>query len=164
MTTILAIDPGTRESGVVLFDGLMVLDCAIEPNAEVLERLRHYPNSTIAIERFEARGMPMADDSIETVLWTGRFIQASQYPASVLLIRRREIKLALCGSARAKDPNVRQALIDRLGAPGTKKAPGPTYGVTSHGWAALAVAVVAADWMQAGGMPTAGPNTHGRCP
>jgi hypothetical protein len=36
---------------------------------------------------------------------------------------------------------VRQALIDRLGLQGTKKAPGPTYGIKSHEWAALAVAV-----------------------
>jgi hypothetical protein len=46
---------------------------------------------------------------------------------------------------RAKDQNIRQALIDRLGPPGTKKNPGPTYGVTSHMWSALAVAVTAHD-------------------
>jgi hypothetical protein len=40
---------------------------------------------------------------------------------------------------------VRQALIDRLGPQGTKKNPGPTYGMRSHLWAALAVAVYAGD-------------------
>src|SRR3546814_21052261 len=67
---------------------------------------------TLAIERFEARGMPMGEDSIETVIWTGRFVQAWRDPASVRMVKRREVKSHLCGSARAKDPNVRQALID----------------------------------------------------
>jgi hypothetical protein len=40
---------------------------------------------------------------------------------------------------------VRQALIDRLGPQGTKKNPGPTYGMRSHLWAALAVGVYAWD-------------------
>ena len=40
--------------------------------------------------------------------------------------------------------NIRQALLDLIGPQGTKKAPGPTYGVRSHEWAALAVAVTVA--------------------
>jgi hypothetical protein len=36
--------------------------------------------------------------------------------------------------------NVRQALLDKYGAPGTKKAPGLTYGISSHVWAAFALA------------------------
>lgn len=40
---------------------------------------------------------------------------------------------------------MRQALIDRFGAPSTKKAPGLLYGVSSHMWAALALAVCAHD-------------------
>jgi hypothetical protein len=32
---------------------------------------------------------------------------------------------------------------ERRAAMGTKKAPGPLYGVASHAWAALAVAVAA---------------------
>ena len=55
------------------------------------------------------------------------------------------MKLALCGSARATDANLRAALLDRYGgsgrAIGTRKAPGPLYGVKSHAWAALALAV-----------------------
>jgi len=58
------------------------------------------------------------------------------------------VKLHLCGSARAKDTNIRQALIDRYGgsaAIGKKAAPGPLYGVSKDVWSALAVAVTAAD-------------------
>jgi hypothetical protein len=61
------------------------------------------------------------------------------------LVFRRDVKLHLCGSARAKDPNIRQALLDRFGPVGTKKAPGPLYGVKSHIWSALAVAVTASE-------------------
>jgi len=35
-------------------------------------------------------------------------------------------------------------LLDLLGPQGTKAKPGPTYGIKSHSWAALAVAVFAA--------------------
>ena len=98
---------------------------------------------TLAVERFEARGMPIGDDSVQTILWTGRFVQAWHEPENVRMVKRSEVKLRLCGTTRAKDPNVRQALIDQIGPPGTKKAPGPTHGVTSHAWAALAVALVA---------------------
>jgi hypothetical protein len=89
--------------------------------------------------------MPIGDDSVETLLWTGRFIQAWHDPEAVVRVKRSAVKLHLCGSNRAKDANVRQALIDKLGPPGTKKAPGPTRGVTSHAWAALGVAVTAAE-------------------
>jgi hypothetical protein len=56
------------------------------------------------------------------------------------MVYRNAVKLHICGTPRAKDPNIRQALIDKYGAPGTKKNPGPTYGVSSHLWSALAIA------------------------
>ena len=74
---ILAIDPGTTQSGWVLFDGRKVRGSGTSPNAHVLERIRvlggyvanglHEP-TRLAVERFEARGMPIGDDSIETLL------------------------------------------------------------------------------------------------
>lgn len=151
---ILAIDPGTKQSGWAVLEAGRVKDSGVSPNAHMLERLRvvggyikaglHAP-MTLAIERFEARGMAIGDESVETILWTGRFIQAWHDPEAVVRVKRSAVKLHLCGSNRAKDPNVRQALIDKLGQPGTKKAPGPTHGVTSHAWAALGVAVTAAE-------------------
>jgi len=90
-------------------------------------------------------GMPVGKEVFETCVWIGRFMQVWHDPDAVRLIYRRDVKLHLCGSARAKDGNIRQALIDKLGPQGTKKAPGPTYGVKSHAWAALALAVTAAE-------------------
>ena len=40
---------------------------------------------------------------------------------------------------KAKDSNIRQALIDRFGPVGTKKNPGWFYGVSKDVWAAIAV-------------------------
>jgi hypothetical protein len=63
----------------------------------------------------------------------------------IVLLPRKDVKMHLCGTPRAKDGNIRQRLLDLLGPQGTKKQPGPTYGVKSHAWAALAVAVTAAN-------------------
>lgn len=97
----------------------------------------------VAIEMVASYGMPVGEDVFETVVWIGRFMQVSGCPEKVERIKRHEVKMHLCHNARAKDANIRQALIDKLGPQGTKKNPGPTYGVKSHAWAALAVAVTA---------------------
>lgn len=147
---ILAIDPGTKESGWAILEGHYVHESGVAPNEHVLERIRTagayiaaelVQPMTLAVERFEARGMPIGDESVETLLWTGRFVQAWHKPAEVRLVKRSAVKLHLCGTTRAKDANVRQALIDALGVPGTKKKPGGTYGVRAHAWAALGVAI-----------------------
>ena len=60
------------------------------------------------------------------------------------MLPRRAVKLALCGDSRARDANIRQALIDRFGgsaAVGRKAAPGPLYGISRDVWSALAIAV-----------------------
>ena len=61
------------------------------------------------------------------------------------MIPRKDVKRHLCGNTTTNDKYVRQALIDRFGEPGTKKNPGRLYGVSGHIWAALAVAITAAD-------------------
>ena len=66
---------------------------------------------------------------------------------------RANVKMHLCGRTTAKDTHVRQALLARFPqtgggktpAVGTKKQPGPLYGVKNDAWAALAVAVTYAD-------------------
>lgn len=87
--------------------------------------------------------MPVGKEVFDTCIFVGRFQQSWRDPNAVRLIYRRDVKLHLCGNARAKDSNIRQALIDKLGPAGTLRAKGPLYGVKSHAWAALAVAVTA---------------------
>ncbi len=145
---ILAIDPGTTQSGYVVFDGRRVLESGVLANYAMLDMVRKAPSvggcELLAIEKIEAMGMAVGAEVFETVHWSGRFFEAWPHTSAPQRVTRRQVKLGLCGNMRAKDPNIRQALIDMLGAPGTKRDPGPTYGVTSHAWAALAVAVIAA--------------------
>lgn len=148
---IFAIDPGTEQSAWVEYAGGAVRDCAIEPNVNVLQRVkqmrRQWDYSPLVIEMIACYGMPVGRETFETCLWIGRFIEASNGKAK--LMYRKDVKVHLCQSLRAKDANVRQALLDlfpRTGGGatpqiGTKAKRGPLYGVRSHIWAALAVAV-----------------------
>jgi hypothetical protein len=143
---VLAIDPGTEQSGWAVYAPRerRVVESGVAPNPILLRRLAHEPADVLAIEMVASYGMPVGREVFETVRWIGRFQQAWREPEAVRLIYRRDVKLFLCASSRAKDGNIRQALIDRLGPRGTKANQGPTYGVKSHAWAALAVAVTAA--------------------
>lgn len=155
---ILAIDPGTEQSGWCQYESEQVIDSGVMPNDDVLTYIRAFADwrdsetRMLAIEMIASYGMSVGREVFETCVWIGRFKQAFFDPDAVQLIYRRDVKLHLCGSPRAKDPNVRQALLDmfpRTGGGktpqiGTKGQPGPLYGVSSHAWAALGVAVVAA--------------------
>jgi hypothetical protein len=152
MSLILAIDPGTEQSGWAEFDGSRVLDSGVMPNADILARLPHEQRATtLAIEMIASYGMPVGREVFETCVWIGRFVQAWHDPEAVRLVYRRDVKLHLCGTSKAKDPNVRQALLDlfpRTGGGatpqiGTKAHPGPLYGVSTHAWPALGVAITA---------------------
>ena len=76
-------------------------------------------------------------------------------PAPCDLIYRKDVKLHLCHTTKAKDSNITQALIDRFasGEPnrgkGTKAAPGWFYGFKADIWQAYALAVLAADTREA---------------
>lgn len=143
---IRAIDPGTTQSGWCLFKHGHVIESGVMSNEALLSKLRmsDWNAELLAIEMVASYGMPVGREVFETCVWIGRFQQAAE-PMECRLIYRRDVKLHLCGSPRAKDPHIRQALIDKLGPIGTKKAPGPLYGVKSHAWAAVAVAVTAAE-------------------
>jgi hypothetical protein len=151
MRLILAIDPGPTESGYALFNvrHQEVVETGIKSNYDLKQLCndagKHIYKPVLAVEMIACYGMPVGAETFETCLWIGRFEEAFNPKKESLRCYRKEIKQHLCGTTKAKDPNIRQALIDRLGKPGTKKSPGPTYGITSHMWSALAVAVYAAD-------------------
>lgn len=144
MSRIVAIDPGPEHSGVVVWD-CGVVEALDLPNGDLRARLiqRTFGGADrCAIEMIASYGMPVGREVFETCLWIGRFVERAGMP--VQLVYRKDVKLHLCGTTKAKDGNIRQALIDKHGAPGTKKQRGPTYGVSGHLWAALAVADYAA--------------------
>ena len=146
---VLAIDPGPTESAWALFEDGKPSHFAKVGNDHMAGFLRglHPRITAVVIEKVESFGMAVGAEVFETVYWSGRFAEAA-HPLPVHRIGRKAIKLHLCGSMRAKDTNIRQALIDRYGGPeaiGRKSNPGPLYGISGDVWSALAVAVTFTD-------------------
>jgi len=142
-TRILAIDPGSERSAWLElgFDGRPAA-FAIEPNEEVLDHLRYRVTryDVVVIEQVESYGMAVGREVFATVHWAGRFTEAAHLTTVVQLPRRR-VKVALCGDTRAKDQNIRLALVDRFGGPSAIRKGGPLYGVVRDIWSALAIAI-----------------------
>jgi len=141
---ILAIDPGPDKSAYVAWDGIRVRDAQWIENAvlrSILAKTFAEGECEVAIEMIASYGMAVGADVFRTCVEIGRLVEvADRHGIEPLLVFRRDVKLHLCGSARAKDANIRQALLDKHGVVGTKKNPGPLFGIKSHMWAALAVA------------------------
>jgi hypothetical protein len=160
---IIAIDPGPVQSALLwLSEGEptgrsegSVLTQNIWHNDNALELLKTMINNTapdvISIEMVASYGMAVGAEVFDTCYWAGRFAElAHRWRVPVLLVYRKDVKMHLCHSMRAKDSNIRQALIDRFGpgkekAIGTKDNRGPCYGIRKDIWSALAVAVYTLD-------------------
>lgn len=145
---LLAIDPGPEQSAYVRYADRLH-EFGILKNQELLKLLRKRVADNMSCEGVASYGMPVGKETFDTCIWIGRFAEA--WGKRWSLIYRPNIKMFLCGSLRAKDSHVRQVLLDKFGpgrqkAVGTKRAPGPLYGITSHMWSALAVAVT---WFEA---------------
>jgi len=96
--------------------------------------------------------MPAGRDVFDTCRFIGRLehvliTRGTPYE----LVLRATVKAHHTGSAKAKDSNIIQALVDRFasGQPnrgkGTKANPGFFYGFAADTWQAMALAVYAAD-------------------
>lgn len=156
-TYTLAIDPGPAESAFVLAANVDHLPIRIGkiPNGALLAELDDICaafGACVAIEMVASYGMPVGAEVFDTCVWIGRYLErcsSSQTPP--VLVYRREVKLHHCGTARANDANITQALIDRFapGAPnrgkGTKAKPGWFHGFKADIWQAYALAVYVAD-------------------
>ncbi len=144
MAKIMGLDPGSKESGYVIWntETHKVEKSAHIPNEIMLTICRLYDKrNTLAIEQIRGYGIVAGDDTFDTCEWSGRFREAHD-GGEVVLIPRKDIKRHLCGNTTTNDKYIRQALIDRYGDVGTKKKPGPLFGISGHLWAALAVCVV----------------------
>ena len=142
---ILAIDPGNTESAYVLIsDNYDILEFNKVTNEFLLNRVQdQYGQFTLVIEMISSYGMPVGKEVFDTCVWIGRFMQASNCP--VELIYRKDVKLHLCNSTKAKDSNVIQALKDRFGDKGTAKAKGYFYGFKADVWQSFAVGITYLD-------------------
>lgn len=163
---VLGIDPGPERTAFVGYetDTKEVIDHGIWPNDDLLAEIGFKATGyeAVALEQIRSYGMPAPNTVHDTSFVSGRFFQQIEYLASItttrrpralMLIPRKQVVVHLCGSARAKDANVRQRLIDLHGgkqkALGNKAEPGPLYGIKADEWAALAVAITGADLWRA---------------
>ena len=155
--TILAIDAGTTESGYAIMkepseDELTLISFGKIENKHLLEIIKTAEYDIVAYEQFQCFGMAVGESTIESITWNGRFIQAAlDRKADVFPVYRKEEKMALCHSLKAKDANIKQALIDRYAkkdkarGKGTKKDPDVFFGVSKDAWSAIAVGVTWAE-------------------
>lgn len=151
---ILAIDPGNIESGYVVLNRFTLEPLYSEKikNSELIRKIKlgcFDGIEDVAIEMIASYGMAVGKSVFETCVWIGRFVEQIKINLEIepTYIYRKDEKMNLCNSMKAKDSNVTQALIDRF-APntpnkgkGTKKEQGWFYGFKSDIWAAYAVGV-----------------------
>lgn len=150
---IIAIDPGTTKSGWVHLEGRAIRGGAgNSPNGDILRWIAGWSRTgeidAIVCEWIQNQGMSVGQTTFHTCRWVGRFEQAAiDGGLPFQLVYRGDVKLHICGAARANDTNIRRAICDLYphtggGAKpwkGTKEQPGPLFGVTTHQWQALAV-------------------------
>jgi len=147
---LLAIDPGNIQSAYVLMDeDYRPLEFGKVDNDAIFQQIAYHKlrtEATVAIEMIASYGMPVGREVFDTCVWIGRFSQiAIANGLPVEYVYRADVKLNLCGSSRAKDGNVRQALIDRFAqhdmknGKGVKANPDWFYGFKADVWAAYAV-------------------------
>lgn len=143
---IFAIDPGTTESGVVMYHPLSEQVIQAWPCVENMKvramLIQCQRPKRVIVEWIACYGMAVGREVFETCRFVGRLEEIVESSGGEIeYITRPTVKTRICGTPRAKDPNVRQALIDRFGIVGTAKKPGPLYGISKHAWSALAAAV-----------------------
>lgn len=145
---ILAIDVGTAETGYCLMDKdtYKPIKFGKINNEELLKIVKEEKYDELIYEEFQSYGMPIGVSTITSITWNGRYIQSAlDRGKKVNFVYRKDEKMNLCHSMKAKDSNIRQALIDRFGVVGTKKEKGFFYGFKKDIWAAYAVGVTYLD-------------------
>lgn len=152
---IFSIDPGNEYSAYSLLNGdLKPIEFGKITNFELLEIINNYYHMEICTTHKDTplviemighygTGMPAGKTVFDTCVWIGRFTEMynSITGKKPKYIMRKDEKINLCGNMKAKDGNIRQALIDRFGVVGTKKNQGWFYGVSKDVWSAIAVGV-----------------------
>lgn len=137
----------------MLWNGERVFMHGKDENPKLLGEIAEGPlafhGQYLVIEEVTSYGMPVGREVFQTVRWAAKFEQqalANRWSEDEMhYMPRRDVKLHICGSSKAKDSNIRQALIDRFGgkekAIGRKASQGPLYGLKADEWQALALAV-----------------------
>ena len=145
---IIAIDPGNEFSAFCVFEegNLKPKEFGKVSNKVLLNQLDDFSeNAECAIEMIASYGMAVGKEVFQTCVWIGRF--AERFKGRKTTIYRKDEKMHICQNMKAKDTNIRRALIDRFAqhdlanGKGTKKNPDFFYGFKSDCWAAFAVGI-----------------------
>ena len=148
---ILAFDPGNEYTAYCLIDDdRRPVEFGKVPNKDALVYVYHHAGDTrieaVVIEMVASYGMAVGKSVFETCVMIGRLTEAAEmsyFPVDYIC--RIEEKTTICHDSKAKDSNIRQALIDRFAqhdlknGKGTKKNPDWFYGFAKDEWAAYAV-------------------------
>ena len=165
MNFIMAIDPGTKTSGLVVYDDVSKavrvafdgIENALIPSY-IHEHVQQY-EGVVVVEWLSCYGARVGSETFETCWWSGRFAEAALENGRRLY--RKDVVRHLLGGGGSTGPGrdsaVRAVILDRFGpgrtlAIGTKSKPGPLYYVKGHAMQALAVAVTWSDGIRSEGI------------
>lgn len=151
---ILAFDPGDQFTAYCLIDDdRRPVEHGKVQNEEALRYLYgRFDEETkleaVVIEMVASYGMAVGKSVFETCVMIGRLTEAAKtIGVPVDYIYRMEEKVTICHDSKAKDSNIRQALIDRFAqhdlknGKGTKKDPDWFYGFAKDVWQSYAVGI-----------------------
>ena len=137
---VIAIDPGTKQSAFVEWDGRFITNVGTKPNIEVLRYLRTVDRrACVVFEAIQNYGSVVGKSVHETSFWTGRLFQVARDtvgPSQVSRIKRSVVKKHLGLHQTMSDKEVKAALIRIL-----EHNPIEWHNLRSHQFSALAIAV-----------------------
>jgi hypothetical protein len=148
VSVLIGLDPGPETSGVVVYragGSPQVLEAHAKLDwPGVRQLMNQYPawSTTFLCERVSA-GAISGKHILQTSEVCGRFMEyADSRNLKHHLYYRREVLAALgVGSGASKDALVRQVVLElHPEGTGSKKKPGPLFGVATHAWQALGLA------------------------
>ena len=144
---ILAIDPGNEQSAyAVLNEELFPVSFGKVDNRNLLDDITNIVVGNCiknaAIEMVACYGMAVGKTVFETCVYIGKLTERLENNGvEVTYIYRKDEKMNLCHTMKAKDGNISQALRDRFGEKGTIKNKGWFFGFKADIWQAYAVGV-----------------------
>lgn len=152
MKLFMGIDPSPETSGVALWDAEARRCIEPVPKAtddEVLAMIDRLKPDLVGIEWMTATNQNFGLSTLSTVRHEMRlhYAIASVMPQPPLEVTRIKVRQHFLGRSNGGDKLVNDAIAASLGftsqeaAKGTRRDPGPLYGVATHAWAALAVAM-----------------------
>lgn len=158
---ILGVDPGTYQSGWLLWDipTESVVQTGIDDNVlcqytlfDPMTDPETQPPTIMALEDVGFQAKRVGQEVFTTCKWIGRFTERalSRHVPVLYMGRAGQINPVLIGVASGSVSDLWNALKHRYGDPGSKKHPGKLYGIRDHMRPALAVAVACMDMLRQG--------------